>query len=163
MDFLSTMHAEDSPAFDTYIDHKCLNEGLESPINLKTHYHEELVFRTAKELNEFRTITESSTPLPDKAEELRRWYEGAISRKLREFENINNKEPWIDLDDYEVLFEEMRKSKRVIVFGGCSLTILKAILESKNDSLSKKVEYYQQGVRLCFPVEMSLHWIIVRD
>lgn len=144
MDFLSTMNTDAKPSFDTYIDHKCLGRSLESPINLKTHYHEELVFRTARELREFKTITEKNIPLSEKAEYLRKWYEKAIERKLGDFGN--RQEPWRDLTDYQLLFDEMRQYDRVIVFGGCSMTILKEMLEQRNDSLSKRVEYYQQGV-----------------
>lgn len=144
MDFLSTMKTDGSPAFDAYIDRNCLRKGLESPINLKTHYHEELIFRTAKELIEFKNITKKDIPAPDKAEKLRWWYNESIERKLREF---NNEKPWRDLEDYQGLFSQMREYERVIVFGGCSLTILKELLEQEDDSLSKKVEYYQQGVR----------------
>ncbi|KAJ4391682.1 hypothetical protein N0V93_005301 [Gnomoniopsis smithogilvyi] len=141
MDFLSTMKTDGQPAFDAYIDRRCLREGLESPINLKTHYHEELVFRTAEELTEFEKIKDKEIPLSDKAKELRTWYKHSIDRKLRDFENIK---PWQDLQDYQVLFDEMRQKDRVIVFGGCSLTILKELLK-QDDSLSRKVEYYQQG------------------
>lgn len=147
MDFLSTMKTDGRPVFDTYIDNRCLNSGLESPINLKTHYHEELVFRTATELKEFKRITEEQIELSDKAVKLRAWYRESIDRKLKEF---NNTRPWQDLQDYQELFNIMRQYDRVIVFGGCSLTILKELLEEHDDDLSKKVEYYQQGVRLYY-------------
>lgn len=139
------MKADTDAEFDTYIDHKCLDdEALESPINLKTHYHEELVFRNASELREFQKVTgDGGLSLSDKAKELRKWYQRSIKRKLNDFEN--NQAPWRDLKDYQPLFEEMRQYERVIVFGGCSLSILKGLLEY-DDSLSKKVEYYQQGV-----------------
>lgn len=153
------MKTDDRPAFDTYIDHHCLEKALESPINLKTHYHEELVFRTAQELREFKAITGENLALPDKAQELRRWYDKAIDRKLMDF--ANNQEPWTDLKDYQPLFNKMRQYDRVIVFGGCSLTILKEILEEQNDSLSKKVEYYQQGVRLDYNLETPLCWTVL--
>lgn len=144
MDFLSTMKADSHAAFDTYIDHKCLNGALKRPINLKTHYHEELVFRNAEELYEFRDVTgNNKLSLSEKAQRLRDWYIKSIERKLSEFEN--NQEPWQDLEDYRPLFEQMKQYERVIVFGGCSLSILKELLEY-DDSLSKKVEYYQQGV-----------------
>lgn len=146
MDFLSTMKADAHAAFDTYIDHKCLNGALKRPINLKTHYHEELVFRNANELRQFQKVTEADIPLEKKAENLRVWYDECIKRKLSDFEN--NQEPWRDLKDYQPLFEQMKQYERVIVFGGCSLSILQQLLLQHDDSLSKKVEYYQQGVGL---------------
>lgn len=144
MDFLSTMKADAHATFDAYIDHKCLGRALERPINLKTHYHEELVFRNREELTKFRDVTEDNISLEEKAEKLREWYKESIKRKLNDFED--NQEPWRDLKDYEPLFEEMRQYERVIVFGGCSLSILQELLSKHDDSLSKKVEYYQQGV-----------------
>lgn len=146
MDFLSTMKADAHATFDTYIDHKCLDGALERPINLKTHYHEELVFRNEKELTKFLNVTKADISLEEKAKQLRDWYDESIERKLNDFEN--KQEPWRDLKDYRPLFDEMRQYERVIVFGGCSLSILQKLLEQRDDSLSKKVEYYQQGVSL---------------
>lgn len=144
MDFLSTMKADADAHFDTYIDHKCLDGALQRPINLKTHYHEELVFRNALELYEFRDVTKNKELSPsDKAQKLREWYTKSIERKLSDFKD--NQEPWRDLKDYQPLFEQMKQYERVIVFGGCSLSILQELLQY-DDSLSKKVEYYQQGV-----------------
>lgn len=147
LDYLSTLKTRCSRPFDTYVDNVVLDH-LESPINLKTHYHEELVFRTANELNEFRTITEKpandESQIEGRRADLRKWYDKALQRKLNEF---GSESPLKDLESYDVLFDEMRKYERVVFFGGCSLTILQHILE-KEPELAKKIHYYQQGV--CF-------------
>lgn len=146
MDYLSTMRTRCNRAFDCYVDNACLDH-LESPINLKTHWHEELVFRTAGELKDFQLIT--AMPINDDAQvearrnKLRKWYDQAMERKLAEF---GGQRPFKDLMDYDNLFDEMRRYDRVIFFGGCSLTILQHIL-TRDPALGKKVEYYQQGVR----------------
>ncbi|KAF3769694.1 hypothetical protein M406DRAFT_348841 [Cryphonectria parasitica EP155] len=145
MDFLFTMRRHCSREFDVYVDNVVL-QHLESPINLKTHYHEELVFRTADELEEFRNITQKPTDnqelIEDRRNQLRSWYEKAIRRKLAD--DFENEDPLKNLGNYDTLFNEMRKYERVVFFGGCSLTILKGILEQE-DSLAKRVHYYQQG------------------
>lgn len=154
MDFLSTMRTRCKRSFDCYVDTACLDH-LGSPINLKTHWHEELVFRTAGELKEFQHIT--AMPIDDEArvearrDKLRKWYDRAIGRKLADF---GGQPPFKDLMDYGELFDKMENYDRVIFFGGCSLTILQQILErdnrpglgDKHRRLGKKVEYYQQGV-----------------
>lgn len=138
------MKADPHTAFDTYIDYKCLNGALQSPINLRTHYHEELIFRNAEELEVFRAITQDDgLSLDNKVTKLREWYDRSIKRKLNDFEN--NKAPWRELRKYQPLFEEMSRYERIIVFGGCSLSILHELLQC-DDSLCKKVEYYLQGV-----------------
>lgn len=157
MDFLSTMRPQEPsqspPTFDCYVDNVCLDH-IDSPINLKTHWHEELVFRTAGELKQFQRITamsiDSQSEIEDRRDKLRCWYGEAIRRKLGDF---NNEEPYKDLTEYRTLFEEMRKYDRVIFFGGCSLTILEHILKEE-PTLGKKVEYYQQGV--CSPTRLHL-------
>lgn len=137
-----------SRSFDVYVDNVVLDR-LESPINLKTHYHEELVFRTAEELEEFRHITampiDNDEQMESRRNSLRKWYNRAVERKLVDF---GNECPWTDMDTYDLLFNEMKREKyeRVIFFGGCSLTILQEIL--KEPSLAEKVHYYQQGVRV---------------
>ncbi|CAN8096668.1 unnamed protein product [Discula destructiva] len=142
MDFLSTMRTTSGPSFDTYVDCKCVS-ALERPINLKVHSHEELVFRTASELHQFKEIIERPENTEEKAERLRDWYALAVERKMKDF---GNQQPWRDLEDYDILFDEMDTYDRVIVFGGCSLTVLDQLLQqTSRDSLSKKVAYYQQG------------------
>lgn len=152
MDFLSTMRRGDKLHFDAYVDCKCLDTLL-SPINLKLHSHEELVFRTASELQDFRTITESDEDVSNKSVKLREWYEGAITRKKES--DFDNAQPWTDLEDsndYDKLFDEMNEYERVNIFGGCSLTILNDLLQQeRRDGLSGKIAYYQQGVRIETP------------
>lgn len=149
MDYLSTMRTRCKRSFDCYVDNACLDH-LESPINLKTHWHEELVFRTAEELKEFQVITEmpiqNTTQIEARRNELRDWYKKAVKRKTEEF---GGESPFKNLKDYGILFDEMRKHDRVVFFGGCSLTILQHILrlELEEPALAHKVEYYQQGVR----------------
>jgi hypothetical protein len=58
MDYLTTMRTR-CGRFETYIDVACLDQ-LESPINLKTHYHDELVARSAEELKAFREIMDTT-------------------------------------------------------------------------------------------------------
>ncbi|KAI3400612.1 hypothetical protein diail_2324 [Diaporthe ilicicola] len=142
MDYLSTMRTRCSH-FDSYIDVACLNK-LASPINLKTHYHDELVARTAEELDKFRTIMEMPTSEESEVEErrtqLRKWYSKALDRKEDEF---GGESPLKDLS-YDYLFSEIRKHDRVIFFGGASLTVLQELLE-KEPLLGKRIHYYQQG------------------
>lgn len=156
LDYLSTFRTRCSRPFDIYIDNVALG-FLESPINLKTHYHEELVFRTADELNQFRTITEKpvddESQIEGRREDLRKWYDAALRRKLDEF---GSESPLKDLESYNVLFDEMRKYERVVVFGGCSLTILQHILEEEPE-LAKRIHYYQQGVCFDFLKLLALH------
>lgn len=142
MDYLTTMRTRCS-RFDAYIDVACLDE-LESPINLKTHYHDELVARPAEELNEFRAIMELPTSddsqIEDRRTRLRQWYSKAIARKEEEF---GGQSPFKDLD-YDHLFSEIRNHDQTTFFGGASLTVLQELLK-KEPSLGKKVQYFQQG------------------
>lgn len=142
LDYLTTMRARCSH-FDTYIDVACLDK-LASPINLKTHYHDELVARSAKELDDFRAIMQMPTSegpeVEERRTELRDWYSKALKRKREEF---GGETPFKDLS-YDYLFSEIRKHDRVIFFGGASLTVLQELLE-REPSLGKKVHYYQQG------------------
>ncbi|KAH8756065.1 hypothetical protein F5883DRAFT_686220, partial [Diaporthe sp. PMI_573] len=142
MDYLTTMRSRCS-RFEAYIDEACLDK-LESPINLKTHYHDELVARSANELNEFRGIMEMPTneepQVEDRRTRLRQWYSKAIERKLDEF---GGQSPFKDLD-YDHLFNEIRNHNRTTFFGGASLTILQELLE-KEPELGKKIRYFQQG------------------
>ncbi|PSS00887.1 hypothetical protein BD289DRAFT_501132 [Coniella lustricola] len=144
LDYLSTLRTQCSRPFVTYVDGVAWDH-LESPINLKTHYHEELVFRTAEELNSFRTITEkpvdTESQIEGRRNDLRKWYEKAIERKLKDF---GSESPLKNLESYDVLFDEMDKYERIVFFGGCSLTILQHILE-KRPELAHKIHYFQQG------------------
>lgn len=142
MDYLTTMRAR-CKRFDAYIDVPSLDR-LEVPINLKTHYHDELVARTAAELQAFRDIMEM--PTDDEAElerrrnKLREWYSKALDRKKAVF---GGEYPVQELS-YDHLRDEIRKHDKTIAFGGASLTALQDILE-KEPTLGKKIHYYQQG------------------
>lgn len=144
MDYMTTMRAR-CTRFDAYIDVHCL-ERLEIPINLKTHYHDELVARTAEELDNFRQIMGPEPGDVDEQEmqrrrnELRHWYDGALDRKKKEFGGAS---PLKDLD-YDHLRSEIRTHDKTVVFGGASLTALQEILE-KEPQLGGKIHYYQQG------------------
>lgn len=145
MDYLTTMRAR-CKRFDAYVDVHCLDR-LEIPINLKTHYHEELVARTADELQAFRNITKIRTDDDDdegmkqRRTDLQKWYSEALDRKKAEF---GGEYPMEDLDSYDHLRDEIRKHDTTIAFGGASLTVLQEILE-KEPLLGKKIHYYQQG------------------
>lgn len=145
MDYLTTMKARCSRPFDSYVDTACL-EHLESPINLKTHYHDELIARNAEEQRRFQELTDLPTDEEDMIEsrrnKLRKWYEDALARKEKEF---GGKCPIKDMTDYAHLFDEIRSHDRTIFLGGASLTILEQLIR-REPSLAKKVEYYQQGV-----------------
>lgn len=151
MDFLSSVLSETKNVkFDTYVDRKCLSDAeFKTSISLKTHAHEELFFRSKTELNEFKNIIEMSENIDARATKHRDWYTKALERKVKDFGGVD---PWKDLTDYTELFKELNTFDRVLVFGGCSLTILGQILKSEEnsdsqaDSLSKKIEYFQQGV-----------------
>lgn len=142
MDYLTTMRLRYSH-FDAYIDVECLDK-LDSPINLKTHYHDELVARSAPELKEFRAIMEMPTTDESEVENrrtrLRQWYSKAIERKEEEF---GGECPLSNLS-YDHLFSEIRKYDKATFFGGASLTVLQELLE-REPSLGKKVHYFQQG------------------
>lgn len=142
MDYMTTMRAR-CKRFGAYIDIPCLDR-LEIPINLKTHYHDELIARTAEELQSFRAIMESHTEdereIERRRTELRAWYSKALDRKKGEFEGEC---PLEDLS-YEYLMDEIRNHDKTIVFGGASLTALQEILK-REPSLGKKINYYQQG------------------
>lgn len=142
MDYLTTMRAR-CKRFDSYIDVSCLDQ-LQIPINLKTHYHEELIARTADELGAFRKIMETPTDdekvIERRKIELREWYSKALDRKKNEF---GGEYPMEDLD-YDRLMDEIRRHDKTIAFGGASLTVLQQILK-KEPGLGKKIEYYQQG------------------
>lgn len=142
MDYMTTMRTRCS-RFEAYIDVACLDK-LGSPINLKTHYHDELVARSAEELKGFRAIMEMPTSqrpqIEDRRTELRHWYTKALQRKIDEF---GGKSPLSNLD-YDHLFSEIRKHDKTTFFGGASLTVLQELLE-KEPSLGKKVQYFQQG------------------
>lgn len=151
MDFMSTVPSDTKDTkFDAYVDRKCLSDAeLTTSINLKAHAHEELFFRSKAELNEFKAIIDKTEDVDARAVELRAWYTKALERKLKDFGGV---EPWKDLTDYTELFKELNTYDRVLAFGGCSLTILGKILKSEENSdsqaasLSKKIEYFQQGV-----------------
>lgn len=150
MDYLTTMKDRCDRSFDSYIDRVCLKH-LESPINLKTHYHDELIARNAEELREFKRITEidpiDEDVIEDRREELRKWYDNALKRKRDEFGGVC---PIEDLVDYGTLYDEIRSHDRTIFLGGASLTILEHIIRDE-PALAKKVEYYQQGVGVIIP------------
>lgn len=142
MDYLTTMRTRCS-RFEAYIDVACLDK-LASPINLKTHYHDELVARSAEELKDFRGImelpTSEETQIEQRRTRLRQWYTKALERKIEEF---GGKSPFTQLS-YDHLFSEIRKHDKATFFGGASLTVLQELIE-KEPSLGKKVHYYQQG------------------
>ncbi|ROV98334.1 hypothetical protein VMCG_07140 [Cytospora schulzeri] len=142
MDYLSTMRTR-CKRFDAYIDVSCLNR-LQIPINLKTHYHDELVARTAEELDAFHKIMEMPTDdevvIEQRRTELREWYSKALDRKKAEF---GGEYPIGDIS-YDHLRDEIRKHDKTIAFGGASLTALQEILETE-PLLGKKIHYYQQG------------------
>ncbi|KAH8757870.1 hypothetical protein F5883DRAFT_682975 [Diaporthe sp. PMI_573] len=142
MDYMTTMRTR-CTRFEAYIDVACLDK-LESPINLKTHYHDELVARPADELKEFRDIMEMPTSEESQIEErrtsLRLWYKKAIERKEAEF---GGESPFEELS-YDHLFSEIRNHDQATFFGGASLTVLQELLE-KEPLLAKKVRYFQQG------------------
>lgn len=147
MDYLTTMKTVPNVDFETYLDHKCLS-SLGCPINLKLHSHDELIFRTAGELENYKGIVGGPGDIEKKATALRSWYQEAIERKLKN--DFQGQQPWEDLKEYGTLFDKMDQYDRVVVFGGCSLTLLDALLKStKHQRLIEKVEYYQQGVRTC--------------
>lgn len=154
MDYLTTMKAWCSRSFKAYLDVACLSE-LESPINLKTHYHEELVARTAEEMKEFQDITrlptDDKSEIEDRRLKLRNWYERALARKEEDFGGKCPVEELKDFSDYEKeIFNEIENHDRTIFFGGASLTLLNHLIEKK-PALAKKVEYYQQGVWIIMP------------
>ena len=142
MDYMTTMRAR-CKRFDAYIDVHSLDR-LEIPINLKTHYHDELVARTSEELQKFRGIMEKPTDdnieIERRRTELREWYSKALNRKKDEFDGEC---PLGDLN-YDHLMDEIRNHDKTIAFGGASLTVLQEILE-KEPSLGEKIKYYQQG------------------
>jgi hypothetical protein len=128
--------------FEAYIDKDCLDK-LQSPINLKTHYHDELVARSANELKKFLDIMEETngeSEMEDRRASLREWYSEVIERKKKEF---GGQSPFKKLD-YDDLFNEIRNHDQVTFFGGASLTVLHELLE-KQPELGKKVRYFQQG------------------
>lgn len=145
MDYLTTMKARCSRPFDAYVDTACLKH-LGSPINLKTHYHDELIARSAEELGEFREITKLPTANQNEIElrrnKLRKWYEKALERKENEF---GGDCPVKEMENYDALYDEIRSHDRTIFLGGASLTIVQHIIRDQPD-LAQKVEYYQQGV-----------------
>ena len=142
LDYLTTMRTRCSH-FEAYIDTACLKK-LASPINLKTHYHDELVARSAEELKEFREIMEVDTSEGPELEErkirLQAWYKKALERKQEEF---GGESPFKKLS-YDHLFSEIRKHDKATFFGGASLTVLQELLE-REPSLGRKVHYFQQG------------------
>lgn len=85
---------------------------------------------------------ESLSQMDARRDRLRSWYKQAMQRKLEDF---GNEKPYQDLTDYATLFEKMRGFDRIVFFGGCSLTVLQHILQEE-PTLSRKIEYYQQGV-----------------
>lgn len=147
--------------FDVYLDEDCIRPDgpLESPINLKTHYHDELVARSQGELEEFQKI-ESEYPdqnnvQPEKQISLRAWYEKAYTRKLKAFPNgVDPVKPLV----MEDLQDEIKKYAEVTFFGGASLTVLHRILDADDtlpegeEKLGKKINYYQQGVSSPLPI-----------
>ncbi|KAH8742669.1 hypothetical protein F5883DRAFT_668141, partial [Diaporthe sp. PMI_573] len=137
VDYLTTMRTRCS-RFEAYIDEPSLDK-LESPINLKTHYHDELVARSANELNAFRAIMKESQ-IETRRNRLRQWYRKAVERKVEEF---GGHFPFKMLD-YDHLFGEIRNHDQTTFFGGASLTILQVLLE-REPKLAKKVCYFQQG------------------
>lgn len=151
LDYLNLIRAgSGNTDFETYIDAVCVKDyesqtasysHLESPINIKTHYHEELVFRTPAELDAFQEITMNTNG--DRHEKLKHWYKQAVDRKLAK--DFDGKDPTQLMDNYSLLFNKMKQYDRIIFFGGSSLTILHHVLLLEPD-LASKIDYYQQGV-----------------
>lgn len=160
MDYLTTMKARCKRSFDAYVDTACL-EHLESPINVKTHYHEELIARNAEEQAEFQQITDLPTDdekmIEDRRIKLRKWYDRALARKKDEFKDTCKGDEYLvkNMKDYSVLYDEIESHDRTIFMGGASLTILEHMIRNRPD-LAKKVEYYQQGVRATIPSSSAM-------
>lgn len=150
MDYYTSMKSSSSVPFDAYIDIACF-EHLDSPINLRAHYRDEVIGRSASELKKFRQIVEKN-PENDEAIEqrlidFRAWYYEALARKEAEF---GGQSPIKELRDYSVLYDDIRNHDRTIFFGGASCTIVAHIIKNQ-PALAKKLEYYQQGVRAVVP------------
>jgi len=79
LDFASVMRCRSSRPIKIFVDRDAL-AGLESPINLHAHHHEELVARTEKELAEFQDIMNG--PLSERTTRHRSWYHRILHKKL---------------------------------------------------------------------------------
>lgn len=144
------MKTSSSAHFDAYIDVACL-EHLDNPINLRAHYRDEVIGRSASELREFRQIVEKNLEndeaIKQRLIDFRAWYCKALARKEDDF---GRQSPIKELRDYSVLYDDIRNHDRTVFFSGASCTIVAHIIKTQ-PALAKKLEYYQQGVRAVAP------------
>lgn len=122
---------------EVFVDFDSLDE-IENPVNLHFHHHEELVNRNEAELKAYNDIL--TKPFPQRAQNLRGWYEKCISRMGREESNSKTFVRSLNLDS---VCRTIKAAASVRFFGGSSLRILRQFLER---GVAGKIKCHLQAV-----------------
>lgn len=98
-------------------------DGLENPVNLNVHFHDELWARTPSELEQFCQIMDK--PKGERIGSLELWYEGCIA-KMDTRDRVKVKD--LDFDD---LCGKIERADRVFFFGGASMSLLQRLGQTR--------------------------------
>ncbi len=135
LDFASVMRCRSSRPIKIFVDRDAL-AGLESPINLHAHHHEELVARTEKELAEFQDIMNG--PLSERTTRHRSWYHRILHKKLKEHQDA------VHILDIDSFCQTLKTAEKVIFFEGASLGLLERLMRK---GVGSNMDCYLQAVR----------------
>lgn len=112
-------------------------ERLENPVNFNFHHHEELVNRSKAELEDYQDAMVK--PYLERVTELRTWYRDCTQKHPARVAGTGKV---LDLN-FESLCNTIRNAKTVKYFGGCSLALLKRLMEV---GTGDKMQCYMQAV-----------------
>ncbi|QPC71724.1 hypothetical protein HYE68_002476 [Fusarium pseudograminearum] len=108
---------------EVFVDFESLDE-IDNPVNLNFHHHEELVNRSADELEAYDDIL--NEPFPQRTKILQHWYEGCVKRITQKESNSNTSIKPLNLD---AVYNAIEAAASVRFFGGSSLRILRLFLD----------------------------------
>jgi hypothetical protein len=137
LDLTTVLRCRSHNPIEIFVDCDAL-DNLESPINLHMHHHDELVFRTEKELTRYQAIM--NKPPSERARGLRSWYRETISQLEKTL--LDHKHAIQDLD-IDKLCETLKAAKKVRYFGGASLGLLERLIRK---GVGRNIECYLQAV-----------------
>ena len=142
MDLLQTLRTWSDRSVHVVLDLEGL-QGIENPVNLNMHHHEELVARTSQELESYNTIV--TQDFPQRLESLRTWYRECILALEKEMEGSDSTLSELNFD---TLCEDINSAKTVRFFGGSSLGLLDRLIDQ---GAAGKMQCFLQAVRKPYP------------
>ena len=148
-DFLTCLGSWSDKKVEVFLDAESL-DSVQSPVNLKVHHHEELVARTAGEIETYDAIM--AKPYAERIDSLKTWYQhciGTLERKARARRHAQSSL------DFEALCSAINSAKNVLFMGGASLGLLKRFIDR---GIASKIHCHLQAVclRLHLPPPNSL-------